>query len=64
MQKLNGIFDNVDTMQREAWSNGELAGHWPAAMCTDTRQTLTKWERRVLEKPWGTYPHPPDEETS
>jgi len=53
MQKLNGIFDNRETMQREAWTDGELAGRWPAAMCTDMRQTLTKWERKVLEKPWA-----------
>jgi hypothetical protein len=59
MQKLNGVFDNRETMQREAWTNGELAGRWPAAMCTDMRQTLTKWERKVLEKPWGAYPNPP-----
>jgi hypothetical protein len=26
MQKLNGVFDNRDTMQREAWIDGELAG--------------------------------------
>jgi len=55
MQKLNDVFDNLDTMQREAWTNGELSGQWPAAMCTDGIQTLTAWERRVLEKPWGTY---------
>lgn len=40
MQKLNGVFDNLDTMQREAWTNGELSGQWPAAMCTDGRHLL------------------------
>jgi len=59
MEKRNGLFDNRETMQREAWSNGELAGQWPAAMCTDTKQTLTKWERNVLEMRWGAYPNPP-----
>ena len=33
MQKTNGIFDNRETMQREAWKDDELAGQWPAAMC-------------------------------
>lgn len=56
MQKLNGIFDNRETMQREAWTDGELAGQWPAAMCADVTQTLMPWEIRVLEKPWGSYP--------
>ena len=59
MQKLNGVFDNRETMQREAWADGKLAGRWPAAMCTDMRQTLTQWERKVLEEPWGFYPNPP-----
>ena len=54
--KLNGVFDNLETMQREAWTDGKLAGHWPAAMCDGTLQTLTPWERKVLEKPWGSYP--------
>ena len=56
MTKTDGIFDNRETMQREAWADGKLVGRWPAAMCTDTRQTLTKWERTVLEKPWAAYP--------
>ena len=56
MQKLNGVFDNRETMQREAWTDGELAGQWPAAMCGDVTQTLMPWEIRVLEKPWGSYP--------
>ena len=63
MHKPNGIFDNQETMQREAWTDGKRAGQWPAAMCTDSRQTLTKWERKVLEKPWGAYPNPPHSET-
>lgn len=56
MPKLNGVFDNQETMQREAWTDGELAGQWPAAMCEDVTQTLMPWERKVLEKPWGSYP--------
>lgn len=58
MQKLE-IFDNRETMQREAWTDGELAGQWPAAMCEDLTQTLMPWEIRVIEKPWGSYPNPP-----
>jgi hypothetical protein len=56
---INGIFDNREKMQREAWTGGKIAGRWPAAMCTDSRQTLTKWERKVLEKHWGSYPDVP-----
>ena len=56
MQKLNGVFDNRDTMQREAWIDGEMAVQWPAAMCEDMTQTLLPWEREVLEKPWGLLP--------
>ena len=59
MQKLNGVFDNRDTMQREAWIDGEMAGQWPAAMCGNVVQTVMPWERRALEKPWGSYPNPP-----
>jgi hypothetical protein len=59
MQKLNGVFDNRDTMQREAWKDGEIAGQWPAAMCDGATQTLMPWERKVLEEPWGFYPSPP-----
>ena len=59
MRKLNGIFDNRDTMQREAWIDGELVGQWPAAMCDSALQTLTPWERKVLEEPRGFYPSPP-----
>jgi hypothetical protein len=56
MQKVNGVFDNQDTMQREAWIDGEMAAQWPAAMCEDMTQTLLPWEREVLEEPWGFYP--------
>jgi hypothetical protein len=59
MQKLNGVFDNPDTMQREAWAKGELAGQWPAMLCGDLTQTTAPWERDMLEKPWGYYPSPP-----
>ena len=59
MQKVEGIFDNRDAMQRESWVKGELKAQWPAIACADMKQTLTSWERRVLEKPWGYYPNPP-----
>ena len=59
MRKLNGVFDNRETMQREAWSDGEIAATWPAVMCEDMTQTLIPWEREILEKPWGSYPNPP-----
>ena len=59
MRKLNGVFDNRETMQREAWSDGEVAAMWPAALCEDVTQTLVPWEREILEKPWGSYPNPP-----
>jgi hypothetical protein len=59
MQKLEGIFDNREEMQRESWVNGELRAKWPAIACEDMDQTLTSWERRVLEQPWGFYPEPP-----
>lgn len=59
MQKLNGVFDNRETMQRESWIDGEMAGQWPAAMCDGVLQTLMPWERKALEKPWGFYPSPP-----
>jgi len=59
MQKIEGIFDNQETMQRESWVAGELRAHWPAIACEDMAQTLVPWERRVLEKPWGFYPNPP-----
>lgn len=59
MQKLNGVFDNRQTMQREAWTDGELAGQWPAVMCENMTQTLMPWELRILEKPWGSYPPRP-----
>lgn len=59
MQKVDGIFDNQDTMQRESWVGGELKAKWPAIACEDMAQTLQHWERRVLEKPWGSYPNPP-----
>ena len=38
--KLDGVFDDREKMQRQAWTRGELAGQWPAAMCTDMRQPL------------------------
>jgi Sir2 family len=59
MQKIEGIFDNQDTMQRESWVAGELRAQWPAIACEDMAQTLLPWERRVLEKPWGSYPNLP-----
>jgi len=59
MQKLNSFFDNRETMQREAWIEGELAGQWPAAMCGSELETVTPWERKVLEKLWAAYPNPP-----
>jgi hypothetical protein len=59
MQKVEGIFDNRATMQRESWVKGEPKAHWPAIACADMNQTLTSWERRVLERPWGYYPDPP-----
>lgn len=60
MQKLNGVFDNQETKQREAWIDGEIAGQWPAAMCGNTVQTVMPWERQALEKLWGAYPNPPE----
>lgn len=59
MQKLNGVFDNRETMQREAWIDGEIAGQWPAAMCGNVAQTVMPWERKALEKLWGAHPNPP-----
>jgi len=60
MQKLlNGVFDNRETMQREAWKDGEIAGLWPSTMCDGATQTLMPWERKVLEQTWGSYPNPP-----
>jgi hypothetical protein len=59
MQKVEGIFDNRRTMQRESWVAGELRAHWPAIACEDMAQTWLPWERRVLEKPWGSYPDVP-----
>jgi len=59
MEKPNGVFDNRETMQREAWKEGELAALWPASACEDLTQTLLPWERKVLEKAWGFYPDPP-----
>ena len=58
---LNGVFDNRDTMQREAWKDGELAAQWPAAMCATFigAETLMPWERKALEDVWGQYPAPP-----
>jgi hypothetical protein len=59
MEKLNGLFDNRETMQREAWVGGELARQWPAAMCATGVDSLMPWERQALELPWGSYPNPP-----
>jgi hypothetical protein len=59
MPKLNGVFDNRETMQREAWIDGEVAALWPSLACEDMAQTMLPWERKVLEKPWGHYPDPP-----
>ena len=59
MQKIEGIFDNQDTMQRESWVAGELKAMWPAIACEDMAQTLVPWERTILEKPWGSYPNLP-----
>lgn len=60
-QKLNGVFDNRQTMQREAWIDGEIAAQWPSAMCATFIgvETLMPWERKALEEPWGAYPNPP-----
>ena len=59
MQKLEGIFDNQETMHRESWVAGERRAQWPAIACEDMAQTLLQWERTVLEKPWGFYPSAP-----
>ena len=59
MHKLNGVFDNRETMQREAWIDGEIAGQWPAAMCNSGMDTVTPWERKALERPWGSFRDPP-----
>ena len=59
MQKLEGIFDNQETMHRESWVAGERRAQWPAIACEDMAQTLLPWERTVLEKLWGFYPSPP-----
>jgi hypothetical protein len=56
---LNGVFDNRETMQREAWTKGELMGQWPAIRCGDVTQTTAPWERDMLEKPCGSYPPRP-----
>ena len=56
MDKLNGVFENWITMQREFWRYGDLVGQWPATWCDNPLQTLMPWERQVLEKPWGYYP--------
>jgi len=58
MRKLDGIFDNLDTMERESWTKGRLMGHWPAARCGDTTQATAPWERDMVVKPWGSYPSP------
>ena len=55
MQILNGIFDNPDTMQREAWTKGERVGQWPAMVCGEIARTTPPWERDMLEKAWGAY---------
>ena len=59
--KLNGVFDNRETMRREAWINGQLAAQWLSTVCgTQTLgETAMEWERKALEAPWGYYPNPP-----
>ena len=59
MQNLNGLFDNRETMQREAWTDGKIASKWPAEMCDSGMHTVMPWERKALEAPWGFYPNPP-----
>ena len=59
MHKLEGIFDNQESMHRESWVAGQLKHQWPAIACEDMAQTLQLWERGILEKPWGSYPNPP-----
>ena len=49
MKKPNGIFDNRETMQREAWTDGEIASKWPAEMCDSGMHTVMPWERKALE---------------
>ena len=56
---LNGVFDDRNTMQREAWIDGKIAAQWPATMCEDMAQTLLALERKELEAAWGFYPDPP-----
>jgi len=58
---LSGIFDNRQTMQREAWMEGKITGQWHAAMCGTYlgADTLMPWERKALEEPWGSYPDLP-----
>ena len=29
MRQLDGIFDNLNIMERESWTKGRLMGHWP-----------------------------------
>ncbi len=60
-KSLNGILDNRQTMQREAWREGEITGQWHASMCATYMgvDTLMPWERRTLEQPWGFYPDSP-----
>jgi len=59
MQELTGVFDNLDTMRREAWIEGKKASEWPATWCANGLVTVMPWERKVLEQPWGSYPNPP-----
>ncbi|HVY05671.1 MAG TPA: hypothetical protein VHB46_06805 [Burkholderiales bacterium] len=59
MEKIQGIFDNLETMHRQSWVDGELRREWPAIACEDMAQTLQLWERNILEKPWGSYPNLP-----
>lgn len=57
--KLEGVFDNRETMRREAWINGQLAAQWLSTMCGAQTANVMEWERNALEAPWGHYPNPP-----
>jgi len=59
MEKLSGIFDNREAMQRELWVDGELTGQWPAGMCDSGIHSVMPWERKALEARWGFYPNLP-----
>ncbi len=59
VRKLDGIFDNRESRQREYWIKGHLAGQWPSHACLTGLTTMTPWERKILEQPWGHYPNAP-----